>query len=634
MPKISPSSAFLFLVDCLTSILALIILFVLVTGGGVYRLGPNIQVSAHHVINPLAALFLVVAVRFVLNRKIPFLGLRSLELEKLSTASIRVCRSVYDGLRKLDDSRAGRIALIIIAASVLIKILNAYFYFGFFSGDDVEIQEMSFAPLFHWNFAAWELRNAFYPMAFIHPVQAVLFSLGVREPFWLVFSGRLVVIAFSALNLWFVYKIATRLFRNRAIGLFSLLFLSLSKLHTTFGSSELPSAVASSFVLLCFWFLLSERRLEVSACLAGISLGVAAAVRYSEVIYIVPALLYLLWDKRWKRAFFMGCVFGAVFLFIIGLSDKLYWGVPFFSLKNLVDFTLVKKLTSRGYQPFFYYVLTIGLWSDFFTAGLAVLSLKWNPRRLYLWAFSPVIILSFLPHKEPRYLVPAIPFVAMMAALAFWKLLEKTRDGHFERKLAARASPLMLFLALLLAEMIILSHKDYRFVFLAMPTALLLAAAYLWTKRRWGADWGTWEPATTAPGLALLLVGIFIGLSVLEIDGFRFRRSESGVEMARFLARQTDVHGAAIEENWRAGGKLYLGQVSKLMNIDGARIQDQRYWLKDILKSGIDAVGLRAEHVEKYQLESFLKSYGFREVNFFPKIQRDRFRLFLKATSY
>jgi hypothetical protein len=410
----------------------------------------------------------------------------------------------------------------------------------------------------------------------------------------------------------------------------------LSKLHTTFASSELPGTVASFFVLLCFWFMLSERRHKQFICLglAGISLGVAAAVRFSEIVYIVPAFLCLILKKRWKQAGLMVFVFGTVFLFIIGLGDWLYWGIPLFSFKNIVDFTLVNKLSSRGYEPIYYYALSLGLWSDFFTIGLAMLSLKWNLRRLHVWAFSPIIILSFLPHKEPRYLVPVVPFIAIMAALTFWKLLEKTQVGHFERKLPAKVPPFALLLGFILAETIILSHKDYRYMLLALPTAILLALSYFWLQRRTGSGHEDRNPGLSAPRLAVLAFIIFFGLAIFEIDGFRFRRSESAVEMARFLAQQSDVHGVAIEENWRAGGRLYLPNVCKLVNIDGAKIEDKAYWIKDVLRSDIDAVGLKAEHVENYQLDSFLKSCGFDEVRYPSKTKRDRFRLFFRRTGY
>jgi hypothetical protein len=58
-----------------------------------------------------------------------------------------------------------------------------------------------------------------------------------------------VVVVFSALSLWLVYKLATRLFSSVPIGILSLLLLAVSKLHTSLGSSELPRPVAALLVL-------------------------------------------------------------------------------------------------------------------------------------------------------------------------------------------------------------------------------------------------------------------------------------------------------------------------------------------------------------------------------------------------
>lgn len=55
--------------------------------------------------------------------------------------------------------------------SLAARLLNASSSYGFFSGDDVEIHEMTFAALFHLDWPIWELRSPFYPMLFIYPVQ-------------------------------------------------------------------------------------------------------------------------------------------------------------------------------------------------------------------------------------------------------------------------------------------------------------------------------------------------------------------------------------------------------------------------------------------------------------------------------
>jgi len=127
---------------------------------------------------------------------------------------------------------------VIIAVSTIIKILNSYFYFGFFSGDDVEIHEMTFSHLFNWHRKAWNLRSPFFPMVFIYPVQAFLFNLKIQNPADLIFAGRMVVVFYSAVNLYLVYKIVASTFNNIPIGIISV-FLAISKMHATFASSEL-----------------------------------------------------------------------------------------------------------------------------------------------------------------------------------------------------------------------------------------------------------------------------------------------------------------------------------------------------------------------------------------------------------
>ena len=80
--------------------------------------------------------------------------------------------------------------LLLIVVITVVKLANAALYPGFFSGDDVEIHEMTFARLFGWNWTAWDLRNAFYPMVFIYPIQALLAGMGIDDTATLVFAGR------------------------------------------------------------------------------------------------------------------------------------------------------------------------------------------------------------------------------------------------------------------------------------------------------------------------------------------------------------------------------------------------------------------------------------------------------------
>lgn len=620
-----------YLIDGISLILALLILFVLITGGGIYKISPDLQIRVHTISNPLLVLYLLLVIRFLAAKRIPFLGRSAFDMPRLLDRAALFWDNVTSWLQKLEPVKARRIVFAIIGVSVLIKILNAWFYFGFFSGDDVEIHELSFSHLFQWNWEAWDLRSPFYPMVFIYPIQFILHSAGIQDPWILIFAGRLVVIAFSALSLFLVYKIATRIFSSLPIGILSLVFLAMSKLYTTLASTELPRTVASFFVLLSFWLLISERNICCNAPLSAVSLGIGAALRFSEVIFVVPAILFLVFHNRRRHALVFGVVFTAVFFIILGLSDALYSKTPWSSLRNIVDYTLVKKLSSRGYESPFYYFMSIGTWSDFLTIGLACFASRLKNRMVYLWAFSPLVMLSFLPHKEPRYLVPSVPFIALMAGLSAWHFLDKNRGTGFKIYLPKKLSRLFLALSLFVFAAVLLSSKDYRFAYVALPLLLLLVLLYAWSRHKWYVGGGHEVPRVQPVRSGLLLIVVILAMAVLEVDGFRLRRTESGVEMARFLARQTDLRGVAIEELWKAGGRLYLWRFQTIINIDDALLQHPDRLIQQLKIKDIQAIGLRDEHVRGLKYDDLLRSHGFNEVSFTQKKRLHQYRLFLKS---
>lgn len=616
--------------DGLIVILALFVLFVLVTGGGAYQIGAGIRISARHIVNPLAILFSLLLLRLACLRRIPFFNIRTLSLDRWADRAWAASEKLARKISGLEPRAVKRIVFWTIVLSVLLKMAIAFVYFGFYSGDDVEVQEMSFAHLFHWDWQAWELRNPLFPMVFIYPVQFVLKLLGVEAAWPLIYAGRLVVIGFSALNLWLVYRIARRLYNSPAIGLMSLFFLGLSKLHTTFASTELPRTVASTFVLLGFWFLLSNMREAWATILSGCVLGLAAALRFSEILYIGPAFLFLFLKKRRGRAFWLGAVSAAAFILAIGLSDAFYWKSPFYSLKNIVDYTLVKKLSSRGHEPFHYYISSIGLWTDFLTFALAIYALKLRNKKIYLWAFSPVILLSFLPHKEPRYLVPAMPFWAIMAGLSAWHILGRGRETGFALKASAGEKRILFFLGGVVVGLLVLAHKDPRYSILALPLLALMAGLHYVGKKRAERNGGKRTAVLTPAQSVLLMISIACLAVVVEIDGFRFRRSESGVEMARYLARRPDLEILAIEDYWRAGGRLYLGKGTVLINIDSTRLSEPDYLRRMILETKAQAVGIRDKQLRGLGCEVLLESIGFQEVRFSDKKRKETYRLFLE----
>jgi hypothetical protein len=129
---------------------------------------------------------------------------------------------------------------------------------------------------------------------------------------------------------------------------------------------------------------------------------------------------------------------------------------------------------------------------------------------------------------------------------------------------------------------------------------------------------------------ALLLSFVFIGSLLFEVDGFRFRRSEAGVDVAEYLTAQKNIQSAAFEQIWRAGGKIYLHNIQQVLDISPDSIGDPQYLIKIIDTPGLQIVALKENDVSKYNYDDLLLKKGFEEFHIRQK-GRDKYRLFKKT---
>ena len=505
----------LLFIDSILTCAGLAMLAILVTGGGAFRLG-SVEVSAYGFGNLLSIALPIALLRGFLARRIPFLGVRRWDFRRVPEVAVSHCQTLRDRLSAVEPRTIRMALLAILAVSFLAKVLNAWFHYGFFSGDDVEVHETSFARIFHLEWRAWDLRSPFYPMVFIFPVQKALAALGVGTA-GLVFGGRLVVIAFSLVNLGLVYALARRVFASAAIALGAAWFLAVLHVATTYASTVLPRTVAATFVLLAAWMLLRRECTRREAVVAGIALGVAASIRFGEVVFAIAAALPLAYRRRWGDLLLFGGALAVTCATILGVGDAVSRGDPFHSTRAILQYTLVERQSSRGFQPWYWYVYRVHTWCNLPFALLALASLRTRVDRMrtgpiWVWTVVPIVLLSLLPHKETRYLVAVIPFLAILISAGTWSLLETAArsDSRYRRAVA---------------------------VFLSV--ALVAGTLY-------------------------------------ELDSSRFPRSEPAVDVARFLeakARITNIGRVAIQQSWQAGGLLYLRQTAGVVDLDQARIR-------------------------------------------------------------
>jgi hypothetical protein len=205
----------------------------------------------------------------------------------------------------------------------------------------------------------------------------------------------------------------------------------------------------------------------------------------------------------------MAAAWAATAAGIVAFTDYAYWGSAFSSAIHAFDYTVVRRLSSRGYEPFYAYLLLVPAWTSWTILALAILGTL-KCRVLALWTWVPIVVLSCLPHKEARYLIPVIPFVAIAAARGTTRVLE------FARR------------------------------------------------------YGHTRPGAAAAGLAAPLLALAL---LHDAGGWRLPRSNEGVRLAQYLRQQGDG-GLAVEQSWRIGGRLYLAHIDPLIEFDERLLED------------------------------------------------------------
>lgn len=253
--------------------------------------------------------------------------------------------------------------------------------------------------------------------------------------------------------------------------------------------------------------------------------------------------------RRWGRGLAFGALSFVWFLLIVGVSDLLFWGKAFSSLSHAVDFTLVQRLSSRGFEPFHYYLSSTTAWADWVLLAFLTYGVIRAPLRLSAWFLVPVTLLTCLPHKEARYLVPAMPFAAILSAYGFWRLM-------YDRPRRVRVSD------------------------------------------------GCWR---------FLLVGGLCTLLLLETDGFRFRRSEAAIQAVSSVASREGASVVALENSWMAGGRLFLMETPAVLQLRAETLASPDGLNRFLSERHVDVVGLTALTAMRPRYADVLVRHGFTE---------------------
>jgi hypothetical protein len=185
-----------------------------------------------------------------------------------------------------------------------------------------------------------------------------------------------------------------------------------------FGARALGEIVGSAF-LFAGVFLSSGRRDVGRAALAGLCLGAAFVFRF----HLAPAIaLAAAWHCRLdlRRGWLPWLAGASLPLLLLGVTDALAWGTPFGSiLANFQANIFEGRSLLYGTSPAPWYGLQLLERWGVAASAIAALAV-WGARRdplPLLVALVVVLTHSAIAHKEYRFIYPAIPLAMFLAAL-------------------------------------------------------------------------------------------------------------------------------------------------------------------------------------------------------------------------
>jgi phosphatidylinositol glycan class B len=390
---------------------------------------------------------------------------------------------------------------VVAAAALGLRLAVAWWSQRIYFPDELfQYLEQAHRLVYGYGFVPWEYRfgtrNWLLP-GLLAAVLDALRLIGLERPaaYMPVLKSILAILSVSVV--YASYTIGRRLFCERT-GRITAVLAALWYELVEASTQATPEVLAAYAIVAAFAVStgpVAARRVAAFGLLLGT--GVALRLQYAPCVAVSWVLAGIGWG--WRPMLAVAGV-GTGTVGIAGGLDLTAWGTPFISYYNSILFNVAYGVSDVfGNSPLLYYF-----------NGLAAAS----------WSLHTL---------------------AMGYGALVWR----------------RCWPILLMLVALLLPHSMISHKEYRFIFLAIPLLLVLsadavAAAQIWARAH-VAGWLAWPVASAA----------ICAITVASLAGFRqqgiFKRDDR-LLAALDLSRRNDVAGVLDLSGpwWISGGFYYL----------------------------------------------------------------------------
>ena len=320
----------------------------------------------------------------------------------------------------------------ILALAMLLRLVAIFAFPNLnFADENYQLYEQGHRLAFGYGVKPWEFDDGIRSMVVPYAI-AGLFA--VSEPLFggpqgYLWFAQIVFAALSLVPVATAYQMGRRISATHAL-LAGLVTASWFEI-VYFSSKPLTEALATDFILVALslasvpYSEISRRRLAA----VGFCLAATVMLRLQllpGVVFVAAWLCRLDIQKRWLWL----AAGAAPVLILFGATDWLTWGAPFVSYVRAVWVNVGQsKASAYGFTPLYFYLMFIIAYWNLAAAALIPFIIH-RYRRSVPWVGFAVIVIavhSLIPHKEYRFIHPALACLVVVASLGSADFIEDAR---------------------------------------------------------------------------------------------------------------------------------------------------------------------------------------------------------------
>jgi len=293
---------------------------------------------------------------------------------------------------------------------------------------------------------------------------AILFHL-FGPSIWIVAA---IPLFWSLACIVLAYATGRVVYGSRHVGLLAAFFMAVFPLHVIISTQYFPDlgvAALAWISFLCF-YLAEQRNRNLLHFTAGLAAGLAYMYRVTALFILVPLLLYLVYQRRFTRAYVLVALGLVTVVFVEGLAFALLFGDPLYRAQALAS---IATVPDRGV----YEAIRAGgrLFSP-------LVSLSTNQEYGLFYFFIVPAVMALLWHRDKK----SAPLLVFFLAVGLYTLWGTTSLSHYRnlrpwpRYMAIVTIPGVLLLARWLVSYV---RSTWRWTITGVLAASCLVCIYL-----------------------------------------------------------------------------------------------------------------------------------------------------------